>query len=561
MIELSNITKTFGPLKANDNITFTFDDGCIYAILGENGAGKSTLMKIIAGYQPPDPGGEIIINEQAVTIHSPHDALDRGIGMLYQDPLDFPPMTVLENYLTARPKQGFIPQRAPARAELSQIAQRLGFEFDPDALIETLTIGERQQLEIVRLLSLNVRFLILDEPTTGISAEQREQLFNALKHLAHAEKMTIVIVTHKLADVEELCDAVMVLRHGKITGTCSMPTPTAELVSMMFGEIAPQSDREDVPIGQTVMQIRALPVRTRLISVEPVSLDIHAGEVIGLAGLDGSGQQAFMRACAGLDRSSWQDHLLSLIAMLALLVWFDYLLGYSETVFQIAALVVIAVTAGPFLAAVVRWQRGTKADPIVLEGQGTRWLSYRNLRARGVAFLSAGRLEEGLVAGMTLTGHFALLSRFPWVNWLNAFRQTQSGIERYDIRGQAYSPIQTLSGGNQQRVALALLPENLKVVFLDNPTRGLDVNSARNIWQLMLGRRATAKTAIVFSSPDLDEIVQYSDRVMVFSSGRWTLVENPAEISAHRLGVLIGGKGSGNDGGKELDAASTASDI
>jgi simple sugar transport system ATP-binding protein len=161
----------------------------------------------------------------------------------------------------------------------------------------------------------------------------------------------------------------------------------------------------------------------------------------------------------------------------------------------------------------------------------------------GMAYLSAGRLEEGLVAGLTLTQHFGLAHADPrpWINWFRVRQRTQEGIRTYDIRGQATSPIQTLSGGNQQRVALALLPDNLRLAFLENPTRGLDVNSARHIWKLLLSRR-DGGTAIIFSSPDLDEIVEYSDRVIVFSSGRWTLVDDPMEINAQRLGMLIGGK-------------------
>ncbi|NJL96070.1 MAG: ATP-binding cassette domain-containing protein, partial [Anaerolineae bacterium] len=238
-LELQQISKTFGPLKANQDITYTFESGKIYAILGENGAGKSTLMKIIAGYQAPDPGGRILIDGQPVTIHAPSDAIRHRIGMLYQDPLDFAPMTALENFITARPGVGWLPNWGAARAEFARLAARLGFALDPDRLIETMTMGERQQLEIVRLLALEVRFLILDEPTTGISETQRTALFAALRQLAHADGLSIVIVTHKLQDVEALCDAVMVLRHGRMVGAPLMPVSTAELVRLMLWQTQP----------------------------------------------------------------------------------------------------------------------------------------------------------------------------------------------------------------------------------------------------------------------------------------------------------------------------------
>ncbi|MBZ0304438.1 MAG: ATP-binding cassette domain-containing protein, partial [Anaerolineae bacterium] len=337
-LELRHISKTFGPLKANNDISHTFQEGHIYAVLGENGAGKSTLMKIISGYQQPDTGGEILIDGNPMTIHSPSDALRNGIGMLYQDPLDFPPMTVLENYLTAHPKTGFLPPHAEARTELLAIARRFGFNLDPEMLIEGLTIGERQQLEIVRLLSLNIGFLILDEPTTGISEEQRQILFSTLKQLAREDKLTIALVTHKLADVEELCDQVLVLRHGKVTGTCAMPVLPAELVKMMFGhsEGTEQSRSHTARMlhqEQPVLQVKDLTLQTRLLTIGNIQLNVHEGEVIGLAGLEGSGQSDFMRFCAGLNRVSSRDHLTSGIAFAGLLILFHYLMSDSTTVF------------------------------------------------------------------------------------------------------------------------------------------------------------------------------------------------------------------------------------
>jgi simple sugar transport system ATP-binding protein len=537
-LELRHISKTFGPLKANRDINFTFEGGKIYAILGENGAGKSTLMKIISGYQPPDEGGQILLDGKPITIASPQDALYCGIGMLYQDPLTFPPMTVIENHVTAHPHYEMLPDYGRARQDIRSIAQRFGFPLNPDVLIETLTIGERQQLEIVRLQSLNVKMLILDEPTTGISAEQREQLFSTLKDLAHNDGLIIAIVTHKLADVQELCDEVMVLRHGVMTGTRTMPVPTAELVELMFGQSKPQTPRPPHTAGDPVLRVKDFTLRTPLLTIEDINLDVRQGEVIGLAGLDGSGQSAFMRYCAGLTRRSWQDYLMSALVMAAFVALFVYLFDYSATFFWIGLGLLAALLFAPLLAV-------GQADPVYFNGKPTRWFGYRDLRARGMAFLSAGRLEEGLVTGMSVMQHVALDSKLPWVNWWNARSRTRANIEQYDIRGQAASPIQTLSGGNQQRVALSLLPDNLKLAFLENPTRGLDVNSAANIWNLML-ERCKGGTAIVFSSPDLDEIVAYSDRVLVFSSGRCTLVED--DINVHNLGHLIGG-GDAKDSG------------
>ena len=541
-LELRNISKTFGPLKANNDINFTFKEGTTYAILGENGAGKSTLMKIIAGYQPPDDGGDVLIDGSPVRSDAPIDAIKHGIGMLYQDPLDFAPMTVLENYMTARPSGAFLPDWTSARRDLRDIAERFGFDFDPNALIESLTVGERQQLEIVRLLSLGVKFMILDEPTTGISEEQRQKLFDTLRQLADEDRLTIVIVTHKLEDVEALCDEVMVLRHGRMTGTCSMPTPATELVKMMFGHPAQPEPRPRADVGDVLLNVQNLTVNTRLMTIEDISVQVREGEVLGLAGLDGSGQVSFMRACAGLDRISWRNHAMSVIALVALAIVFVIVLGYSATVLIVTMLILLAVTLGPFIASLARYSLDS-TEHVFFRDKPTQWSNYRDLREKGLSYLSAGRLEEGLISGLTLTQHHALTHHKdrPWINWGESHKRTTQSIQVLDIRGQEASPIQTLSGGNQQRVALALLPDNLRLAFLENPTRGLDVHSARNIWNLLLERRR-AGAAIVFSSPDLDEIVEYSDRVMVFSSGRWTMVDDPARINAHELGLLIGGK-------------------
>ncbi len=211
-VELQQITKTFGRVRANVDISLTFEEGHIYAVLGENGAGKSTLMKIMSGYQSAD-SGQIVIDGSPIALTTPTDAIAHGIGMLYQDPLDYPPFSVLENFIAGRPGD-FLPDTAEARQVFNELTARFGFDLDPDTYVDMLTIGERQQLEILRLLSLDVRVLILDEPTTGISAEQKTALFNVLKALVHDEAMTVVLVSHKLEDVIELCDHAYVLRRG-----------------------------------------------------------------------------------------------------------------------------------------------------------------------------------------------------------------------------------------------------------------------------------------------------------------------------------------------------------
>jgi general nucleoside transport system ATP-binding protein len=486
LVELQHISKTFGRVRANQDISLSFADSQIYAVLGENGAGKSTLMKIMSGYQPAD-SGEVIIDGQPVELHSPADAIEHGIGMLYQDPQDFPPFTVLDNFIAGRPG-GFLPDRQEARQHLVALTERFGFDLDPDAYVAALTIGERQQLEILRLLSLNVRVLILDEPTTGISAEQKKALFDVLKSLARDEHLTIILVSHKLEDVIDLCDIAYVLRRGKFVGETVIPCPISELVALMFGKIVERQQHLAVTYGQPVLDVDGVSVISRRLAVDNVTLEVRAGEVIGLAGLDGSGQGELIRACTGL--------------------------------------------------------LSPECGTIKVNGRDMTHASYHEFVQHSVAFLPAGRLEEGLIGGMNLTEHFALTlpSRAPWVNWLKAYRTTGQRIEHFNVKGRPLSPIQTLSGGNQQRFALALLPDDLQLLLLEHPTRGLDVESALYIWEQLLERRKQG-TAIVFISAELDEIVAYSDRILVFFGGQVTLVDDPQHMTAEHLGELIGGRG------------------
>ena len=484
-VELQDISKAFGRIRANQDISLTFEGGHIYAILGENGAGKSTLMKIMSGYQSADSGA-VVVDGQVLDLNAPTDAIAHGIGMLYQDPLDFPPFTVLENFIAGRPG-GFFPDRESARAHLLELVRRFDFDLDPGAYVDALTIGERQQLEIMRLLSLNVKVLILDEPTTGISAEQKTALFNVLKSLARDDGMTIILVSHKLEDVIELCDEAFVLRRGRYVGSKDIPCPIADLVELMFGKVVERQERPPSAVGNPTLVVEELCISSRRLRVEDVSIEVHAGEVIGLAGLDGSGQGEFVRSCTGLIRP--------------------------------------------------------EDGRILVDGHPMVGLTYHQFANAGVAFLPAGRLEEGLIKGMTLTEHFALTlpGKAPWVNWPGAWRMTRERIQHFNVKGRPGSPIQTLSGGNQQRFALSLLPSNLRLLLLEHPTRGLDVESANYIWEQLLQRRAEG-TAIVFISAELDEIVAYSDRILVFFGGRVTLVDDPAEMTASRLGELIGGR-------------------
>jgi len=479
-IELRHITKRFPGVLANNDINITFAAGRIVGVLGENGAGKSTLMKILSGYQPAD-SGDILIDGKPANYRGPIAAISHGIGMLQQDPLDVPAFTVLENFTFGLPLK-----RNEARKQLEAISRRFGFNLHPDTPIAQLSIAQRQQLEIVRLLTLGVKALILDEPTTGISAEQKTALFDALRALVRDDGMTVLLVSHKLEDVIALCDEVVVLRMGKLVGDLQMPATTGEIVRLMFGQELPPQTRDQVALGEVVVALDDLELRDKRLTVNHLTLNIRAGEVIGLAGLDGSGQELLLRALAGLIKPT----------------------------------------------------RGK----ITIGGQNMTGKAYRQFMAGGVAFSAAGRLEEGLIAGLTLTEHFALVDKSSvMIDWEHAQERTGAKIQHYNVRGKTTDEIQQLSGGNQQRVLMGLMPSQPVVMVLEQPTRGLDVDSAYWIWAQLLGRRE-GSTAIVFSSAELDELVAYSDRILVFYAGQVVEVSDPDKMTIDALGHLIGGE-------------------
>ncbi len=484
-VELVDIHKHFGPVRANDGVSLTLEPGTIHGLLGENGAGKTTLMKCLSGYLLPDRG-TILADGQPVIFSSPAEAIRHGIGMLHQDPLDFPQMRVLDNFMLAFNRRLF-PDRRQGLARLRDLGARFQFDLDPDAEVGSLTVGQRQQLEILRLLALGARVIILDEPTTGISAPQKAQLFATLRRLAEEEGYSVVFVSHKLEEVEELCHRVTVLRQGRVSGEAEQPFQVERLVEMMFGRSLPTTKSTPASPGPAVLQVEGLTIPSYQLTVVGAGLQVCAGEVVGLAGLEGSGQRLFLRACAGLER----------------------------------------VTAGR----------------IRLNGRDLTGAPYRRFLEAGVAYLPAGRLEEGLVGGLTLAEHFALAERRGpfFVNWAAARERTAEHIRRFNIVGRPETPVEALSGGNQQRAMLALLPPGLKLLLMEHPTRGLDIESANWIWEQLLARREEG-TAILFISVDLDEILERSDRAVVFFGGRMSAPREARSTTVEQLGYLIAGK-------------------
>lgn len=484
-VELLHIQKHFGPVHANDDVTLVAESGSIHGLLGENGAGKSTLVKMLSGFISRD-AGEILLDGKPINVHTPVDAIREGVGMLHQDPMDFPTLTVLENFMAGREDHGLTLNTRAAARELKDLSSQFNFSLNPQAHVYELTVGERQQLEMMRLLALGTRVLILDEPTTGISAMQKTQLFAALKQLVKQGR-TVIFVSHKLEDVEALCDEVTVLRRGKLIGTQKIPCPASTLVAMMFGkELAtpakPQTAGNDVAI-----ELQNAIISTDTYDLHIDALTVRCGEVIGLAGLEGSGQQEFLTVCAGVEKLA-KGHLL-------------------------------------------------------ISGKDMSHKPYGDFLNAGVCYVPADRMRDGLIAGLSIREHVALRASQNqlFVNNNEALKGAEQAISTFNIRGKPETSVERLSGGNQQRTQLALMPDPLNVIFMEHPTRGLDIESTIWVWKQLIAR-CQAGTAILFASSDLDEIMQYSDRVVVFSGGRVSQPIPASDLNVDSLGQMIGGK-------------------
>lgn len=493
-VELQHITKRFGSVLANDDVSLLVEAGSVHGLLGENGAGKSTLVKVLSGFITRDLG-QILLDGRPVEIKTPADAIRVGIGMLHQDPLDFPPLSVIDNFLAGKSGSLFF-NRKQAIREFRQLAAQFNFDLNVNAEVGDLTVGERQQLEILRLLSLGVNTLILDEPTTGISASQKEALFAAARQLADQGK-SVIFVSHKLEDVNALCDRVTVMRQGKVVGNLPIPCSDAQLIDLIFGkELAPPIKPKTCQNG-IALTLKQVTLSSDRLHLDLGDLIVCKGEVIGLAGLEGSGQQLMLQMCAGLLKPD--------------------------------------------------------SGSILVDDLDLTRRPYPEFLEAGVGYLPADRLREGLISGLSIHEHVALRTQSDgWlIDWKTAMEQSHQAIALFNIRGKPHTRVERLSGGNQQRTQLALMPVPLNLLLMEHPTRGLDIESTLWVWQQLIAR-CEGGTSILFMSSDLDEIMQYSDRVIVFSGGQVSEPINAEDLTVERLGQMIGGRFSHAPTGLEL---------
>jgi ABC-type uncharacterized transport system ATPase subunit len=500
-IEMRGVTKRYPGVVANDHIDLDVRPGEIHALLGENGAGKSTLMNILYGLATPDEG-EILIDGEPVTIHSPSDAIDRGISMVHQHFMLVPVLSVAENILLGDEPMAnpvFL-DRKDAHDRIRKLGAQFGFEVDPDAKVGSLSVGWQQRVEILKALYRSASVLVLDEPTAVLTPQETREIFAVLRQLTKDLGTSIVFISHKLYEVLEIADRITVIRRGKVVGQ-RVPAETNEedLAELMVGrDVNLTVDRGESTPGDVVLTADALRVaddRGREV-VHGVSFEVRAGEIFGIAGVAGNGQDELVEAIMGLRKKI--------------------------------------------------------AGRVTLDGRDVTSASPRDLHGRGVGFVPADRHRYGLILSFPITDNIVLndYHRAPYARGLvrddEAIRtRTQECVTEFDVRTPSITvDAGTLSGGNQQKVVVAReLGRDPKLLVLDQPTRGLDVGSIEFIHRETVERR-TAGSAVLLISAELDEILELSDRIGIMYRGEIVAVVDARKADKEEIGLLMatGGK-------------------
>ncbi len=497
ILELRGITKRFPGVLANDHIDLTLNQGEILALLGENGAGKSTLMNVLYGLYPPDEG-EIIVRGRPIKVHSPNDAIAAGIGMVHQHFMLVPVLTVTENVMLGVEtlRGGVFLDRQKAAARIRQISEQFGLPVDPDAYIKDLPVGVQQRVEIIKLLYRNADILILDEPTAVLTPQEVDDLFKVIRSLV-AQGKSLIFITHKLREVLAVADRIEVLRLGKVVGQADPKTATqAELASMMVGRAVELiAHKTPARPGEPVLQVQDLRVLDdrENVAVDGVSLEVRAGEVLGVAGVQGNGQTELVEALTGLR---------------------------------------------PALAGRIR-----------VAGRDVTRANPRRITESGVAHVPEDRQRDGLVLTYPVADNMVLntyyLPPFAQGVIIQQAAVDQAAAERvkqFDVRTPGIGVnAGTLSGGNQQKVIVAReLSRPIKLLIASQPTRGLDVGSIEYIHGRILAKRDEG-CAVLLVSTELDEIMALSDRIAVMYRGKIVAVVEAARVNKGYLGLLMAG--------------------
>lgn len=495
-LELRGITKRFGTLVANDHIDLVVEPGEIHCLLGENGAGKSTLMNVLYGLYQADEG-EILLDGTPQHFAGPGDAMRAGIGMVHQHFMLIPVFTVAENVMLGHEETKFGGRLdlAAARAKVREISSRFGFDINPDALVEDLPVGVQQRVEIIKALSRNAKVLVFDEPTAVLTPQETDELMLIMKNLKDSGT-AIVFITHKLREVREVADRITVIRLGKVVGEAEPTATNTEMASLMVGRaveltVTKTTAKAGAP-SLVLTNLSVVDARGQVV-VNNVSLEVRAGEILAIAGVQGNGQTELTEALFGLQPNVTGE--------------------------------------------------------ISLNGTSLRGLSIGKVLQSGAGFIPEDRKEDGLVAEFTIAENLMLdrSDRGPFVKWgslqlafLRKFATEK--VEEFDVRAQGIDTwVGKLSGGNQQKVVLAReLSRDLKLFVAAQPTRGLDVGSIEFVHERIVATRDSGIPVIVIST-ELDEVVALADRIAVMYRGGIVGIV-PGNTPRDVLGLMMAGE-------------------
>lgn len=511
-LHMTGITKYFPGVVANDSVDFAVEQGEIHALVGENGAGKSTLMKILYGMERPD-AGQIMLNGQPVTIANPQAAIRLGIDMVHQHFQLVPSLTVAENVtLGYEPRRGPFVDRAAMLARVAELSERFGLRVDPQVTVRDLSVGVQQRVEILKLLYRDARLLILDEPSAVLTPQEVEDLFAVLRRLI-ADGRTAIFITHKLREVMAICDRATVLRRGRVVGTVTVSdTQPDTIAQMMVGRgldtVPRRATLRDTRSNEARLVVRDLVANNDrgLPAVRGISFTVSAGEIVGLAGVEGNGQHELLEALVGL--------------------------------------------------------RTPESGTITLAGRDVTHVGNRRRRELGMAIIPADRTRQGLSPESSLADNLVATRyyRAPFAQWGvlapdHMRAAALRAIEQFDIRVRGPNVrVKTLSGGNAQKVVLAReigltreLERNPQVLIAAQPTRGLDVGAMQFVHSELMQLR-DAGTAILLVSADLDELFALADRLLVIFAGRLSGSLLAADATREQVGLLMAGRTLVNDG-------------
>ena len=498
ILEMQHIRKTFldGKVIANDDITLKILKGEKHAIVGENGAGKSTLMKMLNGLYTPT-SGKIFYHGKEVQIDSPSKAAELGIGMVYQHFMLVPTLTVAENMiLGVEPKKGMSLDINKARQDVIEVSKKYGLAIDPDALISDLSIGMQQRVEILKILFKGANLLVFDEPTAVLTPQEIKELYKIMDNLI-AEGKTIIFISHKLQEVLDISDNITVIRRGK--DIANFPTKEAtkeKIANAMVGRaVLFTTERPEVEIGEVVLSVKNVSVKDHLgvTKVDHATFDIKKGEVLGIAGVEGSGQTELVEALTGLKD----------------------------------------ICSGEMIL-----------DNVILKKKTPRKISQL-----GLAHIPEDRHKRAAVSQFSVMENFALglerdeYSKFGLLNFFKLRKDAEMFMEKYDVRPRSVdTEFGRLSGGNQQKIIVAreLEKKNNNLIIAGQPTRGVDIGAIESIHKLILNEKAKGKAVMVVSS-ELSEILNLSDKIAVMCAGKITGILSREEANEEKIGILMAG--------------------